>query len=404
MNIKKIILFSIVFLTSISGFAERPYTVLVSFDGFRWDYSHRDITPTLDSIRVNGVSALSLEPVFPTKTFPNHYSIITGMYPSNHGIIQNYFENPFTNEIYRLGDREEVQYSRWYQGEAFWETAERQGITTASYFWPGSEVELEYRRPTFYHVYEHNRPYEERVEGVIDWLQLPKEERPQFITLYFDATDTYGHRAGPYSEATNKAIKQLDSIIALLFQKLRSIEMLDSTNVIIVSDHGMTEVSQERVVNIESMLSELESYTIYGSGPVVGITVPDSMIEYTVEKLQANKSSHYQVYVREEVPEHYHYSNHPFIPPILVIADVGWSIVHNNAYRSVAVGGNHGYDSHHLDMHGIFYAIGPSFKKGYRTGTVRNIDIYPLLCEIFDIIPRQNIDGNLNQIQFILKD
>ena len=402
MKMKKFTTFLILFLFSATVFAAKPHTILVSFDGFRWDYPHRDITPTLDSIRTNGVSASSLEPVFPTKTFPNHYSIITGMYPSNHGIIQNYFENPFTNEIYQLSDRDEVEDSRWYLGEAFWETAERQGITTASYFWPGSEVQLEYRHPTYYHKYEHDRPYEERVQGVIDWLKLPSEDRPQFITLYFDATDSYGHRTGPNSESTNEAIRQLDSMIALLFQKLRIIEMIDSTNVIIVSDHGMTEVSQDKVVNIEPLIQDFE-YTIYGSGPVAGITVPDESIDEAVEALK-NSNGHYQVYRRQDVPDYFHYSNHPFIPPIVLIADMGWSIVHNNAYRSVAVGGNHGYDNHHLDMHGIFYAIGPAFKTGYRTGTIHNIDIYPLLCEIFEIMPRQNIDGKLNRIQFILEN
>jgi predicted AlkP superfamily pyrophosphatase or phosphodiesterase len=190
-------------------------------------------------------------------------------------------------------------------------------------------------------------------------------------------------------------------MIALLFQNLRNIEMIDSTNVIIVSDHGMTEVRQDKVVNIEPLIQDFE-YTIYGSGPVAGITVPDESIDEAIEALK-NSNSSYQVYRRENVPDYFHYSNHPFIPPIVLIADIGWSLVHNNAYQSVAVGGNHGYDNHHLDMHGIFYAIGPAFKTGYRTGTLRNIDIYPLLCEIFDIMPRQNVDGKLHRIEFILK-
>ena len=156
----------------------KPYVILISFDGFRWDYSERSITPNLDSMKMRGVHALSLRPSFPTKTFPNHYSIITGMYPENHGIIFNGFTNPFNGKGYRLGDTVSVRESEWYIGEAFWETAERNGVRTASYFWPSSEVNLDYRRPTYYKKYRHNSPYRERIDGVIKWLELPLSERP----------------------------------------------------------------------------------------------------------------------------------------------------------------------------------------------------------------------------------
>jgi predicted AlkP superfamily pyrophosphatase or phosphodiesterase len=386
---------------------EKPYTILISFDGFRWDYPNRGITPNLEKFKQNGVSALSLEPVYPTKTFPSHISLVTGMYPENHGIILNDFVNPFNGEEYNTRNRAALQESKWYSGEFFWETAQRQGIITASYFWPGSEVLLEHRRPTYRFFYDHYRPYKERIAGVLEWLQLPENERPHFITLYFHETDSKGHEYSPVSPEVNEAVKLLDKMLRLLMEGLEKIQMLQKTNLIVVSDHGMTAVDTGRVVNVEEWLSGSECrYT--GEGPFLMLRPPEGKID-TVYALLKQKANHYRVYRREEVPDFFHFSNHPFIPPIVLIADLGWSL---HTYRSLekllqrgyGKGGNHGYDNHQLDMHGIFYAMGPAFKKGYRTGTLRSIDIYPLLCKIFGIVPPKNIDGELERISFILQE
>ena len=173
MKSKLTLLFLLLIITNLTIAQSHPYVLLISFDGFRWDYSERGITPNLDKMKQEGVHALSLKPSFPTKTFPNHYSIVSGMYPQNHGIIFNSFVNPITKDKYRLGDSNAVRNSEWYLGEAFWQTAERNGIKTASYFWPGSELTLDYRRPTYYKKYDHNKPYRERIDGVLNWLELP---------------------------------------------------------------------------------------------------------------------------------------------------------------------------------------------------------------------------------------
>jgi predicted AlkP superfamily pyrophosphatase or phosphodiesterase len=397
----RIALFSFFFITvSVFAQTQKPYVILISFDGFRWDYLDRGLSPNLEFIRQNGVSALSLRPSFPSKTFPNHQSIITGMYIENHGIIANTFRDEFSNEFYRMGDTSAVRNSRWYLGEAFWETAERNGITTASYFWPGSEMNLSYRRPTYYENYEHNRPYEKRVEGVVNWLKLPIEKRPRFITLYFDDTDTQGHRYGTDSPEVNEAIKRVDGMLGLLFSKLDEIKMRDSVNIIVVSDHGMTDISDKRVVNIENLLKGYNC-KFFDSGPLMTVDAPKEKFEVVYQLLKKSEN-HFKVYKKSEMPEYFHYKNHPFIGEILIVADMGWSLISNrrSEYDSK---GNHGYDNNHLDMHGIFLAIGPNFKNGYRTGTVWNIDIYPLLCRIFNISPRSNIDGKAERIEFILK-
>ena len=383
---------------------QKPYLILISFDGFRWDYVQRNITPNLNFMAKHGVSALSLEPVFPSKTFPNHLSIITGMYPIHHGIIHNDFIDPFSGSRYKLSDKKMVRDAYWYQGEAFWETAERQGITTASYFWPGSELTLEYRRPTYFEFYDGKRRYEDRVNGVIDWLKLPEEERPHFITLYFEATDNEGHRHGPDSPEINKAIQKLDTTLGLLFQKLKEIHVFEKTNIIVLSDHGMTATAGNKIINMKDLIKNYD-YSTQGTGPVMMIDANKENAAQIYKQLKSQQE-HFRVFRREEMPEYFHFSRHPFISPIILVADPGWTLVNRTlekiGYRLLSKG-NHGYDNHFLDMHGIFFAMGPAFKENYQTGTLRNIDIYPLLCKIFGIFPKENIDGELERIGFILK-
>lgn len=379
----------------------KPYVILVSLDAFRWDYPERHITPNLDKIIDSGVRAISLRSCYPTKTFPNHQSIITGMYIDHHGIISNNFINPVNNRMYRMSDTASVRDASWYLGEAFWQTAERQGIKTASYFWPGSEVHLKYRRPTYYEEYYHYRPNKERVNQVINWLQLPQNERPHFITLYFSVVDDSSHVYGTDSPQTNLAIQIADSAVGFLEKRLSDIGMHDSVNVIIVSDHGMTEISTDRVVNIEKIL---EGYNckLWDDGPYMLIYPPKGQLKDVYEKLKSNEN-HYKTYLKSEMPKYYHYSENPFIAPIILVADLGWSLTKNKGGWLLKEKGNHGYDNNALDMQGIFIASGPAFKKNYKTGTLWNIDIYQLLCKIFNIVPRSNIDGKLERIEFILK-
>lgn len=379
---------------------EKPTLILISFDGFRWDYPDRGITPMLDFMAQNGVRASSLQPAFPSKTFPNHLSIVTGMYTENHGIIYNQISDPFSGRHYDIGADSSNRQSRWYLGEAIWETLQRQGIRTASYFWPGSEINLPERHPDRFEHYQHNRPYEQRIDGVLSWLQLSPDERPDFITLYFHETDSRGHKFGPDSPENNRAIARLDSMLARLIEGLRAVKQLAKTNIIVVSDHGMTNLAEDRIVRLDQIVGE-DSLEYMGFGPMVGIRSTRDKEAIIFKKLKANEH-HFKTYRRADVPDWFHYSHHPFIPPIITIAEIGWTLA-THAVSDLSKG-NHGYDNHHLDMHGLFYAMGPAFKKGYRCGTLRNIDIYPLICRIFAVMPRQNIDGELQNIGFILQD
>jgi len=400
---KKFLFVLFISVSLIAG--EKPYVLLISFDGFRWDYLDRGLSPNIEKFYNDGVRAMSLQPCFPSKTFPNHYSIITGMYPENHGIISNYFKDIKRNQVYRLGDSAEVRNSEWYLGEAFWETAERNGIKTASYFWPGSEVHLSYRHPSYFMEYNQQTPYKDRVDGVINWLKLPKEKRPHFITLYFEDTDNTGHDFGPDSKEVNESIIRLDNIVKYLDESLKSINFRDSINIIILSDHGMTSTPKEKIINIESIVPDFGCKFIE-PGPVMKIDCDINKIETVYQKLKQNEN-HYRVFKREDVPDYFHYSKNPFISPIVIVADLGYSLVDNRMMKKSETDwslGNHGFDNHALDMHGIFLANGSKFRKNYKTGSVLNIDIYPLLCKIFDIFPRANIDGDLSRIKFILNE
>ncbi|MBK7230284.1 MAG: alkaline phosphatase family protein [Ignavibacteriales bacterium] len=381
------------------------YTILISFDAFRWDYPNRGITPNLDYISQNGVHAISLQPCFPSKTFPNHYSIITGMYPENHGIIANGFTNPATNQTYTLYDTIPRNDPKWYKGEAIWETAKKQGVITASYFWPGAEVWLDYRRPDYSEKYVHKRPYDQRISDVLKWMELPYDQRPKFINVYFDSTDATGHDYGPNSEEVNQSIMVEDSLIGKIFTGLKKLNLLDSTNVIIVSDHGMTELNPDRVININEILKGF-NFNTQDKGTMMFIYPDENQKEKVYNKLKASEKN-YKVYCKKDLPEHLHYKSNHFVADIVVLADLGYSIFDGKDVEKYSKNfplGNHGYDPYNLDMHGIFYAIGPDFKSGYTCGTIDNIDIYPLLAKILRIFPNNNIDGKLERIEFLLKD
>lgn len=392
------------FLSSVYA-QNQPYVILISFDGFRWDYLSRNLTPNIDNLIESGVKASSLQPVFPTKTFPNHISTITGLLPQNHGIIFNSFYDKFSDTYYSIGDTIQARNSTWYKGEAFWETAQRQGIITASYFWPGSDQDLDENNPDYFHHYDHHRPYEERVNGIIDWLQYPYSERPHFLTLYFDLTDGIGHRYGPISPEIDIAISSLDSTLGKLISGLEEIHMRDSVNIILVSDHGMTQVDYEKVINIEEILTGYQ-FISSNSGPVMMISAKESEIDNIYSLLKENEN-HFKVYYKKDIPEFYHFSKSPLVSEILLVAEMGWSVITNRNLEWMKpenYNGNHGYDNNHIDMHGIFVSSGPHFKKNYKSGTLNCLDIYPLLCEIFNIIPNNNIDGKLDRIGFILRE
>ncbi|MDA3842737.1 MAG: ectonucleotide pyrophosphatase/phosphodiesterase [Candidatus Kapabacteria bacterium] len=407
MNLNRFLLFGLIlFCVFVSGLkAESPKRetlILISFDGFRWDYTGRDSLDNFDKFCNEGVKAHSLQPVFPTTSYPNHLSIVTGLHPENHGIIANRFRDPFTNNCFTIRDEDAVTDPKWYQGEAFWETAKRQGILSASCFWPGSELEADHRRPEITEEYDKDVSSSERIEKLIEWLKLPEGERPQFISICLSETDFEGHKYGTEGDETDKAIRRSDKLLGTLIDSLQSMGIYDAVDIVIVSDQGMTDVLSDSLIIVESIINTQDCY-MQNYGSYMAISAPDSSLRSIYNALKANRK-HYNVYLKDEIPEYLHYTRHPFIAPIFVLAQPGFVfVVDSSAYKLDMLKGAHGYDHTCTDMHGIFLARGPSFQQGYECGTLYNIDIYPLLCELFGIKGRQHIDGKIERIKFILK-
>jgi predicted AlkP superfamily pyrophosphatase or phosphodiesterase len=369
--------------------------VLISFDGWRWDYDQKAPTPNLQKLFARGVRAERLIPSFPSKTFPNHYSIVTGLYPAHHGIVANNIFDPESGLKFGLSDRKAVGDSRWWGGEPIWVTAQRQGKRAATLFWPGSEAAIGGMRPHFWHLYDGNMSNEARVDQVLAWLELPAAERPSFITCYFSDTDDAGHDDGPESEAVREAVMRLDGLLGRLLDGLQSKGIADRVNIVITSDHGMAGTSPDRVIVIDDYL-DASTVDIVDINPTLGI-VPKTVTPGEVYGRLANAHPHLRVYRREETPEHWKYRDNPRIPPIVGVADDGWVILRQKAGQPRPVpssGGVHGYDPRALSMHGLFVAAGPAFRRGVIVPPFENVHIYNALAAALGVNPAKN-DGDV---------
>lgn len=390
-NILLIIFISIIFCSN----SNDEYVILVSFDGFRYDYTDRVETYYFDYVEKWGVKAQSLKPVFPSFTFPNHYAIATGCYSNKHKIIGNEFTTEQGRYSYK--DKNSVQDAKWYGAEPIWVTAEKNNIITATYFWVGSEAKIGGYYPTYYKEYESGiNPYD-KVDQAINWLELPISSRPRLVCLYFNEPDHAGHVFGPNSIEVTNEIKSSDDILGYLLKSISKLDIFNKINIVIVSDHGMVDVSENRVINIDNL--NLPG-VLDGKGPVVSFKV-DSEANFSINEFNIPNVS--MVSSRNNNNLNYHNSLYDY----LLIADEGWMMYKNNHIEEyngkLPVKGMHGYDSDYMNMHAIFYAYGSRFKENYKIETFELIHIYPLLCELLGVNPNDNIDGDLKILKSILK-
>lgn len=379
-----------------------PTVILVSLDAFRWDYAERATTPILDSIAAAGVRAKGLIPVFPSKTFPNHYSIVTGLYPENHGIVSNVIYDPEFDAVFTYSNREAVGESRWWGGEPIWVSAEKQGLTTATLFWPGSEAAVQGIRPTHWRKMDASMNYESRVDQILVWLDLPVEQRPRFLTLYIEEVNTIGHRYGPDSPEVIQAVEQVDRLLGKLLSGLAERNMNHSVNLVIVSDHGMAEMDESRVVFLDDFI-DLDHCRVLQAGAVLQL-IPKSGLEAQIYSKLVHASPHMKIYRRADLPERLHLKHNSRVTPLVGIPDDGWSIATRSIESKMQpqfVRGDHGHDPKHLSMHGIFYASGPALKKDILVDRFESVHIYNLLASLLDIKAAPN-DGNPSIIEPLL--
>ena len=394
---KYIILFLIIHTVYASDADE--YVLLISMDGFRYDYLDKANTPNFDKLVNTGASAKALIPVFTSKTFPNHYSIATGMYAENHGLIANTFFANDLNKQYSIRDRNAVENGAFYGGEPIWVTAESQNVISASYFWVGSEAVIKGLQPTYWKKYNQKVSFESRIDSVISWYSKPVQSRPRLILLYFHEPDWTGHEYGPNSNETISQIENMDNVFGNLISKISKLSIYNNLNIIIVSDHGMTDVKPDRTIDL-SLVTDLSNMRVNGAGPTVFISSESKkQLKQTYKQLKNIDNA--DVYWKQNIPKRFHYRNHVRIPDLLVLANEGWSLM-PLGHGSSTPKGSHGYDNQLDNMKAIFMAKGPSFKKGYRRDEFENIHIYPLITHILGIKSYPNIDGDLEQVKDLL--
>jgi predicted AlkP superfamily pyrophosphatase or phosphodiesterase len=368
--------------------------LLVSFDGFMNEYFDRNSTPNFDRMIAGGVKAEHMIPVFPTKTFPNHYSQVTGLLVENHGIISNSFYDDSLGGRFSYGPPDgSPNDERWWGGEPIWITAELQGKTSATMFWPGSEASIHGVQPTKWKPYDGSVNNYARIDSVMNWLDPNGEVDADLSTLYFSHVDSRGHSYGPDSPEVDRAVMNADSLAGYLWAKIDSLNLRDQLNVIFVSDHGMAATNEEQVILLDELI-DLDSVEMIDFNPVAMIKPDEGMTEEIYNSLKQNEEN-YRVFLKDELPDDYGFTDHYRIPEIIMIADVPFTITSRDYLEERGVPtGMHGYDHKAPEMASIFIASGPAFKEGFVSKPFSALNLYELMAHILELEPAEN-DGEL---------
>jgi len=386
----------------------KPTVVLISIDGFRASYFDSFRPPNIRKLAEKGVRAKWMIPSFPTKTFPNHYTIATGLYPAHHGIVGNNIYDPVFDAVFGLGKREEVENPRWWQGEPIWVTAEKQGQFAGTYFFPGTATEIAGVRPKFWKVYDGKVPNEERVDTVLTWFDLPVAERPTLFTMYFSDVDDAGHRNSPDSKEAKEAVLRVDSMVGRLVNGLKKRGVDKQVNIILVSDHGMAAVPNENAVIVDEMFDTSLARQILWVDEFTQIWPKEGNEEAIYSSLKSKLPPQIHLYRKSEIPERYHYRGNRRIAPIILSPDPGWLATTRERYERMkaregfpSVTGSHGYDNMSVEMRALFVARGASFKRRFVAEPFSNVEVYNVMCRILGLTPAPN-DGDLDHVKMML--
>lgn len=370
---------------------DKPYVVLISIDGFGWDYTERFDTPALDRLIERGVRAESLKPVYPTLTFPNHYSIATGTYPAEHGIIANRFPHEASTDWYSYKDRGTVQDGSWYGGEPIWVAAERAGMVSAAYFFVGTEAPVGGISPSHWHPFSADIPGSERVDQALRWLQLPNEHRPHVVTLYFEHVDMAAHRYGPGSPETAAAVSEVNVYLSQLLDGIEALSIRDEVYVVVVSDHGQSVYRDRSATLVLDEVIDLDGIAIVEGGSYAFLFLDDGDTGRAAH-IRDTVNAHWQhgrAWLRAETPEEWQLRRGARIADVILQPDPGYAVLSAEEHRVRLNVGAHGWAPEFRDMHGIFIGAGPRLPSGCTTGTVEAVEVYPLLLEILGLPDRR---------------
>jgi len=388
----------------------KPTVILISIDGFHPSYLDRYPAPTLSMLASQGVRARWMTPVYPTLTFPNHYSIATGLYPDNHGIVGNNIYDPEFKQTFSLSKREEVQNGRWWLGEPIWVTAEKQGQRASAFFFPGTEAEIGGKRPRNWKTYDEKITNSERVDAVLSWLDLPGPERPTLTLTYFGDVDHAGHESGPESDGVRLAVAEVDKALTRLVDGLKSRKLFELVNIIIVSDHGMARIDPNQVVLLDDYFDPKQAEAVAWNGCSVNIFPKPGAEQDIYSALKSKAPPQVTVYRKQDAPAPFHYGRSRRIGDVVVMADEGWTIVSRERYRAparaadggVIYRGAHGYDNRLESMRAIFVAHGPAFKQALVVEPFESVDVYNVMSEILGLKPASN-DGGYAAAKAVLR-
>ncbi len=384
---------------------DKPYLVLVSIDGFNWDYMDKYPTPNLDRLAITGSKAERLIPVYPTLTFPNHYSIATGLYPANHGIVANSFPDKQRDRWYFIHDREMVEDPSFYAGEPIWVTAETQGMVSAAFYFVGTEAAIQGVSPSHWRSYDDDVPGEARVDQVLDWLAFPESTRPHLYTLYFEDVDDHSHSHGRNSSENVEAIKRVDSYIGRLLEGIDRLPYKDRINIIVVSDHGQGAYLENQQPFIVGDHVGLDEMTLIEGGSYLFMHFDQADEERagTIADTINENWAHGSAYLSSTAPAGWKVDDSPRFPDVMLIPDQGYAVLSSNDKVGKINAGDHGWAPGSADMHGLFIASGANIKAGVELGEVNNIDIYPLMVSILGLAPAAKLDGDPKKLADLLK-
>ncbi len=385
--------------------------LIISIDGLRHDYLSLHQAPMLAELAAGGVHVKQLQPVFPSKTFPNHYSLVTGLHPERHGIVDNSMYDPEHQRQFAMSMADQVADGFWWQGEPIWITAELQGVKAATYFFPGSEAEIKGKRPSYWFPYQHNTPNRERTEQVLAWLALPEAERPRVITLYFSDVDSAGHNYGPRSEQVAQALAEVDAELTYLVQTLRERGQAEQVNLIISSDHGMAEVDQRKYIIADELFDGSLTQNVRFSREIVSIFPKSGQEELLYQQIAGRYNpEQMRLYRKHELPERFQHQQHARIAPIILLAEQPWIFVRRSLLPGLKADpsffrarGSHGYDNTEPDMQGMLIAYGPAFKQQATVAQLSMVDFYNVMARVVGLTPAPN-QGDPRALSLLLRD